>query len=86
MRRSHCALSQKSRRTLSLMATRCTPQGRSASVPFVTTVGPFDLPAAQWARRRAGTRGQGQGDRRRGGLKAPGFEPDRAWIRQQARE
>lgn len=32
VRRSHRALSQKSRRTLSRMATRCSPQGRSASL------------------------------------------------------
>jgi hypothetical protein len=57
--------------------------GQGSFVAAVDALGPS---LAQRASCRAPPGPEGQGDRGSGGLKRPGFEPDRGRIRQQARE
>src|SRR3712207_6192996 len=60
--------------------------GQIGETAFVPAVGARGRLAAQWARRGAGARGQGEDDGGRAGLERPSFEPDRNRIRQQTRE
>ncbi len=60
--------------------------GQVSERPFVAAVRSFGSPSAKRTSGLTRPRAEGDGDRGRGGLKAPSFEPDRSRIRQQARK